>query len=100
MFRKLLSGRFSLVVTFWVWGIGCGLILGGIGLISILKGVVYVFLVAKMLQVVLFVMVIIGIVNILRRDVTFWGVFALLVVLVNLLSVVPALAALGGVESD
>ena len=82
----LVLGRLSLSMTFWVWGVCGGLILGTVEEVGLLHRSLFIYILTCILQLVLTAMVLSGIICILRRKSTFFGAIAFLLVLVKILS--------------
>ena len=81
----LVLGRLSLSMTFWVWGVCGGLMLGTVEGVGLLHSSLFIYILTCILQLVLTAMVLSGIICILRRKITFFGAIAFLLVLAQVL---------------
>jgi len=83
MLKKLVSGKFSLPMTFWGFGICGGVLLNGVKSFGLNYNFLRLFALTYILKVVLFSMVLSGIICILRRETTFLGLIALVYTLLQ-----------------
>lgn len=81
--KKLVTGQFSLPVTFWGWGFCGGLFIGLIGMAGITTGYIAIVLLVFILKTVLFSAVLSGITFILRRKITVLGTLAFFIALIQ-----------------
>ena len=94
--NKLVRGELSLTVTFWIFYILVRL------LVNSIFGICYtlffanripatpffeILLLTSIIDFIIIIMVIIGIFNMLRKKVTFWGIIALLICLINFIAI-------------
>ncbi|PXY95235.1 hypothetical protein DKK76_05495 [Frischella perrara] len=94
--NKLVRGELSLAVTFWIFYILVRLI------VNCIFGICYtlffanripatpfleILLVTSIIDFIIIIMVIIGIFNILRKKVTSWGIIALIICLINFITI-------------
>ncbi|MBP2859397.1 hypothetical protein J8657_17520 [Dickeya oryzae] len=85
MLKKLVTGKLSLPMTFWGWGFCGGFFLGLIGMAGVHSGHSALVPISYILKTVLFSAVLSGITFILRRKITFLGVIAFLIVLIQVI---------------
>ncbi|AHG65580.1 hypothetical protein [Advenella mimigardefordensis] len=83
--RSLVSGTFSLPITFWLWGVAGGVLLDIVGCGGIHYGFLPVYVVASILKFVLFAMVLSGLFFILKKEITLLALIAFFVVLLQVL---------------
>jgi hypothetical protein len=76
--KKLVTGRLSLVVTFWVWGLLGGFLIGLIGASGVKAGNTLIVPLTYFIKTVLICAVLSGITFMLRRKIIVFGVIALL----------------------
>lgn len=85
--KNLISGKFSLALTFWGFGLFGYLLIGQLGVAGIRFGFLSLFLVSMLLKLMLAIMVLCGIVSIMRNGrITFFGVIAFIIVLLEVLT--------------
>lgn len=85
MLKKLVTGQLSLVVTFWVWGILGGFVIGIIGASGIEEGYTLIVPLTFLTKTALLCAVLSGITFILRRKITVFGVIAFLIILIEII---------------
>ncbi|MTD39516.1 hypothetical protein GIX45_13010 [Erwinia sp. CPCC 100877] len=81
MLKKLVTGQFSLPMTFWGWGFCGGLFIGLIGLVGVHTSHTVIVPLTYLAKTILFTAVLSGIVFILRRKITVLGTIAFFVIL-------------------
>lgn len=86
MLKKLVTGQFSLPMTFWGWGFCGGMLIGLIGMAGIHAGIKALVPLAYILKVILFSSVLSGLTFILRRKITVFGVLGFLVALIQIIA--------------
>lgn len=86
MLKKLVTGQFSLPMTFWGWGFCGGLFIGLLGMAGIKFGLTALVPLAYILKMILFSAVFSGLTFILRRKITILGSLAFLVCLLQVIS--------------
>lgn len=84
MLKRLVTGQFSLVTTFWGWGLCGALCISIVAVAGVQAGLLFVAPLAGLCKVALFSAVLSGITFILRRKITVAGVIAFLIVLIEL----------------
>ncbi|MBM3070445.1 hypothetical protein [Lelliottia sp. RWM.1] len=85
MLKTLVTGQLSLSMTFWVWGVCGGLLIGLIGLAGVYTGYVVFLPLTFLMKTVLFGGVLSGITFILRRKITVLGTLAFFIILIQLI---------------
>ena len=83
--KKLVTGQLSLVVTFWVWGILGGFLIGLIGASGVKAGHTLIVPLTYLIKTAFFCAVLSGITFILRRKITVLGVIAFFIILVQVI---------------
>lgn len=86
MLKKLVTGQFSLSMTFWGWGFCGGLFIGLMGMAGVKFGHAALVPLAYILKMTLFSAVLSGLTFILRRKITILGSLAFFVGLLQVIS--------------
>lgn len=78
--KALMYGQFSMAVTFWVWGIGVGVLASILVVLAHNYGTFSLFIISGLLKTVLSALTLAGVIRIFRRRETLSGVIALMIV--------------------
>lgn len=83
--KKLVTGKYSLPMTFWGWGFCLCACLSILKYIAIDTGTLYLIPVRFLLQSIILTMVFSGLIFIIKREKTFLGFLSLFFVLIQLI---------------
>ncbi|WP_159565214.1 hypothetical protein [Budvicia diplopodorum] len=82
--KNVATGKFSLGITFWCFGVLGSLFFGKVGILLILSGNIKFLNAALFCRFIVSVMVLSGITFILKNNkITFWGMIAFIVFLIQ-----------------
>ncbi|WP_241581918.1 hypothetical protein [Rosenbergiella nectarea] len=94
MLNKLITGKLSLPKTFWGWGFCGGFLLNLIGSLGIYTDSPYLLPISYCLREILLLAVCSGLIFQLKYKIRFWGVLALVVIVLELIAGIIMMAGL------